>query len=224
MIGINIAVFVLVLLWTRDSNALTGRTSAHFNFALSRDVLAFDFAPFQYGGDIVDTEPQQWYRLLTSGFLHYGIIHLALNCYFIFVLGPQLERPLGRAKFLLLYLASLLGGSLGVILLDSGGLSAGASGAAFGMMAAVAVGMWRRGVNPFSTGIGTILLLNVFITFTVPNISIGGHVGGAVAGAICGAVMLSPGHKPVPKWALWATPVVVGLGSIVLSILIVNAT
>ena len=224
LIGINVAVFVLVLLWTRDPNALTERTSAHIDFALGRGILEDGTLPsIRPGVRIQVAEPNQWYRLLTSGFLHYGVIHLALNCYFIYVLGPQLERSLGRVLFLALYIASLLGGSLGVVLLDSGGLSAGASGAAFGMMSAVAIGMWRRGVNPLSTGIGTVLILNVFITFTVPNISIGGHVGGAVAGAICGAVMLSPGHKPVPKWAIWATPVAVGVGSVVLSMLIVGA-
>lgn len=222
-IALNVAVFVLVLFGSGDSNALTGETRLHFDYAVGRDVLGTDLA-FRFGNEIITTQSGGWYRLLTSGFFHFGIIHLAMNCYFIYVLGPQLERPLGRVKFALLYLASLFGGSLGVVLIEGPGLvfSAGASGAAFGMIAAVAMGMWRRGVNPFSTGIGRILLLNVFITVFVPNISIGGHLGGAIAGAICGAIMLSPGHKPLPKWASYATPLAVGIGSIVVSIVIVG--
>ena len=102
--------------------------------------------------------------------------------FFLYVLGPMLEPALGRVRFLLLYLASLLGGSLGVVLFDSGGISAGASGAVFGLMAAAAVGQWRRGINPMTTGIGATLLLNLVITFAIPGISIGGHLGGAAAG------------------------------------------
>jgi membrane associated rhomboid family serine protease len=70
-------------------------------------------------------------------------------------------------------------------------------------------------VNVFSTGIGTTLLLNLFITFTIPGISIGGHLGGAVAGAICGFVMLAPKWKPYPRWAGYLTPGIVAVASIV---------
>ena len=126
--------------------------------------------------------------------------------YFLYVLGPILEPGLGRVNYLLLYMASLLGGSLGVVVLDSGGITAGASGAVFGLLAAATVGLWRRGVNPMTTGIGTALVLNLFITFAIPGISIGGHIGGAIAGAICGAVMLAPAYRRGPAWAVWATP------------------
>ncbi len=225
LIGINVAVFIGVLLWTRDSDALAGRTTeAHLDFALSKSILADGTLPSTRGVPIQFTEPGQWYRLVTSGFMHYGVIHIALNMYFLYVLGPMLEPQLGRVRFLLLYFASLLGGSLGVLLLDQGGLTAGASGAVFGLMSAAAVGLWHRGINPFSTSIGRILLLNFFLTFFIGGISIGGHLGGAVAGALCGSVMLAPGHKPTKVWATYATPVAVGLVSVVLSVLIVNAT
>lgn len=209
LIGINVAVFVAVLIFTQDGGALSGSvTDAHINFAVSKQAL------------VVTGE---WYRLLTSGFMHFGILHIGLNMYFLYILGPMLEQPLGRVRFALLYFASLFGGSLGVILLDSGGLTAGASGAVFGLMAAAAVGMWRRGINPFRTSIGSTLLLNLFITFVIPGISVGGHLGGAAAGAICATVMLAPGHQPMPKWATYAAPVAVGVASVVLSVLIVQA-
>jgi membrane associated rhomboid family serine protease len=219
LIGLNIAVFVGILLWTRDPGALTGSTDAHLQLAVGRDVLAY---PINWAGEGV-TQPNEWYRLVTSGFTHYGIIHLALNMYFLYVLGPLLEPQLGRARFLLLYMASLLGGSLGAILLSPSSLTAGASGAVFGLMAAASVGLWRRGVNPFSTSIGQILLLNLFLTFVISGISIGGHLGGAIAGAICATVMLAPSHQPAKTWATYALPIAVALISIVASVLVVGA-
>jgi len=223
LIAINIAVFVLVLLVTRESSALTGGvTDMHLRLGLSKDVLVQPIA-WQSDDGIFVTQPDSWYRLVTSGFLHFGVIHIAFNMYFLYVLGPMLEPGLGRVKFLLLYFASLLGGSLGVILLDSGGITAGASGAVFGLLAAATVGMWRRGINPFSTSIGGALIINLFITFAIPGISIGGHLGGAVAGAICGAVMLAPSHRRGSAWVLWATPLAVGLGSVAAVMMIVGA-
>jgi membrane associated rhomboid family serine protease len=224
LIAINVAIFVYVLLVTREPAALSGGvTDVHLQFGLSKDVLVQPIAWQSDDGGIYITEPDGWYRLVTSGFLHFGIFHIAFNMYFLYVLGPMLEPGLGRINFLLLYMASLLGGSLGVVVLDSGGITAGASGAVFGLLAAATVGLWRRGVNPFTTGIGTTLVLNLFITFAIPGISIGGHIGGAIAGAICGAVMLAPAYRRGPGWAVWATPVAVGIASVVAVVAIVNA-
>ncbi len=158
LIAINVAVFVFVLLVTREPAALSGGvTDVHLRFGLSKDVLVQPIAWQSDDGGIYITEPDGWYRLVTSGFLHFGIIHLAFNMYFLYVLGPMLEPALGRVNYLLLYMASLLGGSLGVVVFDSGGITAGASGAVFGLLAAATVGLWRRGVNPFTTGIGATL-------------------------------------------------------------------
>ncbi|MEP7114618.1 MAG: rhomboid family intramembrane serine protease, partial [Ilumatobacteraceae bacterium] len=163
----------------------------------------------------------EYYRLITSGFLHFSIFHVGMNMLLLFQLGQLLEPSIGRLRFGLLYFASLLAGSFGALLLQPNGLTGGASGAVFGLMAAAAIGMHRRGVNVFQTGIGTILILNLVITFTIPGISVGGHLGGAIAGAICGFVILAPGHAALPKWASYATPlavVVVALvGSLVVS-------
>ena len=224
MIALNVAIFVGVLLVTREATALSGGvTDVHLRLGLSKDVLAQPIAWQSDDGGVFLTEPDGWYRLVTSGFLHFGILHLAFNMYFLYVLGPMLEPALGRVNYLLLYAASLLGGSFGVILFDSGGITAGASGAVFGLLAAATVGLWRRGVNPFSTGLGATLLLNLFITFAIPGISIGGHIGGAIAGAICGAVMLAPAYRRGPDWTIWATPLAVGLGSVVAVVAIVGA-
>lgn len=224
LIGINVAVFLAVLVLSGEPAALTGGvTDIHLQLGLSRDVLAERIIWQGDDGALFVTEPDGWYRLITSGFLHFGVIHLAFNMYFLWVLGPMLEPALGRTQYALLYVASLLGGSLGVVLLDSGGITAGASGAVFGLLAAATVGLWRRGVNPFSTGVGTALILNLFITFAISGISIGGHLGGATAGAICGLVMLAPPYRRFPAWASYATPAAIAVGSVIASVVVVTS-
>jgi membrane associated rhomboid family serine protease len=118
----------------------------------------------------------------------------------------------------------LLGGSLGVLLIDanSNGLHGGASGAVFGLMGATAISMHRRGINIFQTGIGATLMINLLLTFTIPGISIGGHVGGIVAGIICGSVMLAPPSKPQPWWLSYLAPLAVIVGSLVTSVMLVG--
>ncbi len=222
LIGMNLAMFIGILIWSADPGALSGAiTNAHLNLGLSREVLEQRIVWQSDDGTRFVTEPHGWYRLLTSGFLHFGIVHIGLNMFFLWVLGPMLEPALGRVRFILLYIAALLGGSLGVILLDKGGISAGASGAVFGLLAAAAIGQWRRGINPLTTGIGATLLMNLVITFAIPGISIGGHIGGIVAGSICGWVMLAPAYHQVPRWATYATPVIVSIASIVAVMVVV---
>jgi membrane associated rhomboid family serine protease len=224
LIAINVAIFLGGILLTRDPSTLSGGvTDLHLQLGLSKDVLSEVIIWEGDDGSLFITQPYGWYRLVTSGFIHFGILHIAFNMYFLYVLGPMIEPAIGRMRFLLFYMASLLGGSLGVILLDSGGITGGASGAIFGLLAGASVGLWRRGVNPFTSAIGTTLLLNLFITFAVPGISIGGHLGGAVAGALCAIVMLAPAHRSFPKWATYATPVAVGLGSVIASVFLVVA-
>ena len=222
LIGMNLAMFIGILIWSADPGALSGAiTNAHLNLGLSREVLEQRIVWQSDDGTRFVTEPHGRYRLITSGFLHFGIVHIGLNMFFLWVLGPMLEPALGRVRFILLYIAALLGGSLGVILLDKGGISAGASGAVFGLLAAAAIGQWRRGINPLTTGIGATLLMNLVITFAIPGISIGGHIGGIVAGSICGWVMLAPAYHQVPRWATYATPVIVSIASIVAVMVVV---
>lgn len=216
LIAINVVVFVIgAVLYPRSLRGSI--TPIHCEFALNGQVLTERVGCFDR---IIG--PDEWYRLVTAGFLHYGVIHIAFNMLLLFQIGQLLERPLGRAKFALLYFAGLLGGSFGALVAGGGGLTAGASGAVFGIMAAAAIGLQRQGVSVMSTGIGSTLLLNLFLTFAIPNISVGGHLGGAAAGAICGFVMLAPRWKPVPGWAKWATPVAVAVISVLGSVLVVQ--
>jgi membrane associated rhomboid family serine protease len=126
------------------------------------------------------------YRLVTAGFLHAGLLHLAFNMYALYILGSLLEPAVGRLRFGLIYFVSLLGGSLGALLVSPNSLTVGASGAIFGLMGAALVIMRSRGIGVMESGIGVFLALNLLITFAVPGISIGGHLGGLAGGLVCG--------------------------------------
>jgi membrane associated rhomboid family serine protease len=208
LIAVNIAVFAWLAL--QDADSLTGNrtTEGQFDLGLYKPIMARD---------------GEWYRLVTSGFLHFGIIHIAFNMLLLFQLGQLLEPAIGRIRFGLLYFGALLAGSAGALLVQPNAFHGGASGAVFGLMGAAFIGLRNRGVNPFSTGLGTVLLLNLLLTFTIPGISIGGHIGGIVGGALAGWVVLAPPYRNLPTWATYAAPSAVIVLSILVSMAIVKS-
>jgi membrane associated rhomboid family serine protease len=134
----------------------------------------------------------EWYRLLTGGFLHAGMIHLLFNMFALYILGQLLEAGIGTPRFLALYFASLFAGSLGALALtDPGQVTVGASGAIFGIFAATFVIARGRGMNTIASEIGLVLLINLALTFGISGISIGGHLGGLVGGLICGLAIVA---------------------------------
>jgi membrane associated rhomboid family serine protease len=132
-----------------------------------------------------------WWRLISGGFLHGGWLHLGFNMYILWFLGQILEPALGPVRFAALYLAALLAGSFGALLLSSpGATTVGASGAVFGLMGAVFVMQRNRGMDPMQGGIGPLIVINLVIGFLPGlNISVGGHLGGLVGGALAGYVI-----------------------------------
>ena len=131
-----------------------------------------------------------YWRLLTSGFLHSGFLHLLFNMFALYILGGMLEPAIGRVKFAIVYFVSLFAGAFGALLLTPDGYTVGASGAIFGLMGAVVIVMRQRGINPMESGIGLWIGLNLLITFTIPGISIGGHLGGLVGGALAALIFV----------------------------------
>jgi len=130
----------------------------------------------------------EYWRLLTAGFLHTGMIHLLFNMFALYILGGMLEPAIGRLRFGVIYFVSLLAGSFGALLFEPTAATAGASGAIFGLMGAAVIVMRDRGVNPMESGIGLWIGLNLLITFTIPGISIGGHIGGLIGGVLAALV------------------------------------
>ncbi|MBK5306538.1 MAG: rhomboid family intramembrane serine protease [Frankiaceae bacterium] len=169
LIAINVAVF-LVSIAVPDLNLRFGN-------------LAVGLSPTF---ELIGVAQGQYYRLLTSAFLHAGILHILFNMFALAQIGPVLENALGRARYLALYLLSALGGSVAAYLLAPPGQpSVGASGAIFGLFGAYYVVVRRLGGD---TGqIVVLLAINLVITFTVPNIDWRAHLGGLATGAALAA-------------------------------------
>ena len=134
-------------------------------------------------------EQGEYWRLLTAGFLHAGFFHLFFNMFSLYILGGMLEPAIGRLRFALIYFVSLLAGSFGALLVEPDSLTVGASGAIFGLMGAAVIVMRNRGISLMESGLGIWIGLNLLITFTVPNISIGGHIGGLVGGGLAALIL-----------------------------------
>jgi membrane associated rhomboid family serine protease len=134
------------------------------------------YGPFVAQGD--------WYRLFTAAFLHGGVLHIFFNMLMLWWFGRPLEHMLGHARFLAIYIVSILAGSAGALLVSPEVPTIGASGAVFGILGAGLV-LERSRINVFGGSALIIVILNLALSFTLNNVSIGGHVGGLVGGALC---------------------------------------
>jgi membrane associated rhomboid family serine protease len=144
-------------------------------------------------GEEVGVAHGEPYRLVTGAFLHdpSNPLHILFNMYILYWLGTMLEPVLGHLRFVALYFASLLAGSFGVMLASPDQPTVGASGAVFGLMAAAFVFQRARGVDPWRSGLGPVILFNLALPFLFPNlnISIAAHIGGLIGGAIAALAM-----------------------------------
>jgi len=171
-----IAINVLVYIGTSSQGSAIGGSTTNKWF-------------IDYALDGPDVAAGDWWRLITSGFLHYGILHIALNMYVLWWLGRELEPSLGHVRFAAIYFASMLCGSFGALLLSPDSLTAGASGAIFGLFGAAFMIGRARGIDVWANGVGPLILINLVISVTFSGISIGGHLGGLIGGGIAGAIM-----------------------------------
>jgi membrane associated rhomboid family serine protease len=165
LIGLNVGVF----LFQASQGDLTGVRSDVFEHgALARPYLA----------------DGEWWRLVTTGFLHIGPIHLLFNMLMLWWFGTPLENLLGRARFFAVYGVSVLAGSAGALLLAPDTLTVGASAGVFGILGAGLV-LERGGINVFGGAALLVVVLNLALTLVLRNnISLGGHVGGLLGGAL----------------------------------------
>ena len=152
------------------------------------------------------------------------MFHILFNMWFIWVLGGMLEPALGRARFGVLYATALLCGSFGVLLLEPGAVTVGASGAAFGLLGAAIVEMRSRGIDIWASGLGVVALLNFVITFAIPGISIGGHVGGFLGGALVALVYNQADRRRLPSAAAIAICVAIAVMAVVGGISVADGT
>lgn len=205
LIAINVIVFLV---------EIAGGAGGLFGEQNSR--LVFDFG--LYGPFVSEGE---WYRLVTSGFLHASIIHIGFNMFLLLILGRLLEPALGTPRFLALYFASLLAGSFGALLLEPSSLGIGASGAIFGLAGAVFIIARGRGMDALAGEIGFLIVFNLIFSLVSPRISVGAHVGGLVGGLLCALAivagergMLGGSRRAVEYAAMGVVAVVSVLGAL----------
>ncbi len=182
---------------------------------------AFAFVP-----GLAQQEP---WRFLTAAFLHsagaipFGLLHIGLNMYALYIIGPYLERLFGRARFLALYLVSAFGGSVGFELLtsnvDSSGratATVGASGAVFGLFGALLI--VQRRLDRQIGQVAVILAVNLVYGFFIPFIAWQAHLGGVAVGALAALVLVNAprGHRSLVQWSGLA---VLTVGLVVLAVL-----
>ncbi|SFR17177.1 Membrane associated serine protease, rhomboid family [Lentzea waywayandensis] len=135
----------------------------------------------------------EWWRILTSGFMHFGLIHLALNMAALFVVGPVVEQELGKLRYSAVYFLSLLGGSAAAFYFGTVCQQlAGASGAVFGLMGALLIVFKRqkRDISTIVVIVGINLVSNLFT-----NASLLGHLGGFVIGGLLTLAMVKAPQK-----------------------------
>lgn len=191
----------------------------------TRDPLSLldfgaNYGPLVAGGE--------YWRLLSSVFLHIGIMHLALNSLGLLIYGMLLERAFGSLRFAFIYLASGLAGSTASFVANPLAISAGASGAIFGLLGALAScfltgrGSLGRGSRRDAAGIGVLVAINLAWGFMVPGIDNWAHIGGLAMGFALGGVLASgsetygvytgPAAREAPRrtgsirWVLVALP------------------
>lgn len=188
--------------------------SSSGGLTISGSSIVFDYGLF---GPLVNEG--EWYRLVTSGFLHASLLHIGFNMFALFFLGRILEPSIGTPRFLAVYFASLFGGSFGALLLSPDALTIGASGAIFGIFGATFVIARGRGFDAVASSIGVVLLLNLAIGIGgASHISLGGHLGGLAAGLVCGGVIIA-GDRGMMGERRQAAEIAVAVGVGLLAIL-----
>ena len=200
-----IAANVLVFLFNLAQGASLGENSGEL-FADWALIGRIELAP----GFAIGVAEGDWWRLFTSAFLHGSIIHLGLNMLMLYWIGAPIEEAIGRARFGALYAVSGLAGSAGALLFtDADAITVGASGAIFGLLGAALV-FERQRTFVLGGSALSIVVLNLVLTFAVPNISIGGHIGGLAGGALGGLALSRFGRAH----AVYGRPGVIGFAAL----------
>jgi rhomboid protease GluP len=207
LIGINAVVFVMMLIFGVSPISPT-----------TADLLRWgaDFGPLTIGGE--------WWRLVTSMFLHIGLIHIGFNMWVLYAAGPLVERMVGNVGFLLMYLVAGLCGGLASLSWNPLIVSAGASGAIFGIYGCL-LGLVVRGkgsippqilVQLRSSGMG-FLFYNLIFGMAIPNIDMAAHLGGLAGGFFCGLVLSQPFTEAARSGRLWRNVLLIFLGACVVT-------
>jgi membrane associated rhomboid family serine protease len=192
LIALNIVAFGLTMVAATDQR--TGYDQVTINYSMVPFSIALD---------------NEYYRLLTAMFLHAGLIHIAVNMFSLWIIGPQLETLLGHVRYTALYLVAGLGGSVASFWFSSPNVvGVGASGAIYGLMGALFV--VARSMNLDIRPLIGVIAVNVVISFTVPGIDWRAHLGGLVVGGLVAALYCYPPAKGRPIMQVLGVIVILG--------------
>ena len=182
-----VAINVIVYLWERFIGGLDANSLAAHGGLVGTDVLA-----------------GQWWRIITSAFLHGSDMHLIFNMIALFQVGTYVELIFGAPRMAIIYFLAAIGGGVAVTYMTPDVVTIGASGAIFGLFGALAVAGFRLGARGRSIMQQTsgIIVINLLISI-IPgsNISIADHVGGLIVGTLCGLALF---RIPRPRAAVEA--------------------
>jgi membrane associated rhomboid family serine protease len=201
LIAVNVVVYVITAAQGAGFNSPGG--SLYLRWVL--------FGPLVASGD--------WWRLITSAFLHASLLHIAFNMYFLWFVGSAVEAALGRGRFLLIYFVSALAGSAGALVHTPNAPVVGASGAIFGILGAALV-LERQRNYVLGGSAAALIVINLILSFTLNNISIGGHIGGLIGGVLCTLILskFGRGHAAYSRVGLWGIAGVVAVGLLSIAI------
>jgi membrane associated rhomboid family serine protease len=177
LIAINVAIYLITAAQGGGFNAPGGALFNRFVLVGSNSHLPFFLGYSDLAHD------HEWWRLMTSMFLHASILHIAFNMFALYVIGTPVEQYLGKARYLGLYFVSGLAGGAGAVIQAPFQPVVGASGAIFGILGAMLIIEWQV-TGRLAGNAMTWIVINLVISFTIPNISWGGHVGGLIAGIL----------------------------------------
>ena len=208
LIALNVGIYILELL-------AGGQLNGTGNWIYEKGVLVV--SAVDSDGQVVGVAEGEWWRLITSAFLHYGLLHLGLNMLVLWFIGPALEEYLGHWRYALLYLVSGLAGAAGALVWSPNALTVGASGAIWGIMGCALVLEARR-IYVFGGQAMGLVVINLVLTFLIPGISIGGHIGGLIGGGLAALAFSSFRRTPA-----LATLSVVAVGALAVAVAVSQA-
>jgi membrane associated rhomboid family serine protease len=193
MIGLNVIIYLITVAQGAGINQPGGSLFAKW---------WLDAPEVAHGG---------WWRLITAAFLHGSILHLGFNMFVLYVVGTTVELYLGPLRYLALYFVSGLAGSAGALIATPNGVTVGASGAIFGIFGALLIIEYQQ-TGSLAGQAMTLIAINLVISFSVPNISYGGHIGGLIGGILATLALsrFGRGH------AAYGRPGLVGIAGLVI--------
>ena len=201
LIALNVLIYVITAVQGNGINSPGGSLFAKW-------VL---YGPAVANGD--------WWRLITSAFLHANLIHIAFNMYFLWFVGSAVESALGRGRFIAVYLISGLAGSAGALVFTPTSPTVGVFGALFGLLGAALV-LERQRSYVLGGSAAALILINLILSFSLSNISVGGHIGGLIGGILCALVLsrFGRGHAAYTRVGLWGVAGLCGVGLLSLAV------